>query len=33
MDGELGADRAVAVQPSSVGGLVASKTATANEEN
>jgi mono/diheme cytochrome c family protein len=32
-DGELGADRAVATQPNSVGGLVASKATTASEEN
>lgn len=34
MDGELGADRAVAAQPSSVGGLAVSKAGTeATEEN
>lgn len=32
-DGELGADRAVAAQPSTVGGLVASRSAEAGEEN
>ncbi|NCX98423.1 MAG: cytochrome c [Planctomycetia bacterium] len=32
-DGELGADRAVAAQPSTVGGLVASKATPASEEN